>query len=141
MRFLAAWDAAEEADKSGSGGFHLIFFDPDGSQHRHSFVAGNFQQLEKMWEAGQAHIAQLELSTVLLALIETPALFRDRRGLWFLDNVAAAMTLVRGRSGNSDLTPGAYDPSGALCPAGPGLLGVRSEQEQLGRRHQPTRYP
>ena len=41
---------------------------------------------------------------VLFALFEKPALFRDRRGLWFLDNVAAVMTLVRGRSSNSDLT-------------------------------------
>ena len=41
FRFLAASDAAEEADKPGSGGFHLIFFDRDGRQHRHSFVTGN----------------------------------------------------------------------------------------------------
>ena len=30
-------------------------------------------------------------------------LFRHRHGLWFLDNVAAVMTLVRGRSSNADL--------------------------------------
>ena len=41
---------------------------------------------------------------VLFALFDKPALFRDRRGLWFLDNVAAVMTLVRGRSSNPDLT-------------------------------------
>ena len=104
LRFLAASDAAEEADKPGSGGFHLIFFNHDGSQHRHSFVAGNCQQLQRMWAPGQAHIAQLELSMVLFALLEKPAPFRDRRGLWFLDNVAAVMTLVRGRSSNPDLT-------------------------------------
>ena len=104
LRFLAASDAAEEADKPGSGGFHLIFFNHDGSQHRHSFVAGSCQQLQRMWAPGQTHIAQLELSMVLFALFEKPALFRDRRGLWFLDNVAAVMTLVRGRSSNPDLT-------------------------------------
>ena len=53
LRFLAASDAAEEADKPGSGGFHLIFFDHDGSQNRHSFVAGNCQQLQRMWAPGQ----------------------------------------------------------------------------------------
>jgi hypothetical protein len=30
-RFLAASDAAVEADNPGSGGFHLIFFQPDRS--------------------------------------------------------------------------------------------------------------
>ena len=40
---------------------------------------------------------------VLYALVERPDLFRNRRGLWFLDNVAAVMTLVRGRSSNADL--------------------------------------
>ena len=49
------------------------------------------------------HIAQLELSMVLYALVERPDLFRHRHGLWFLDNVAAVMTLVRGRSSNADL--------------------------------------
>ena len=57
-----------------------------------------------MWAPGQTHIAQLELSMVLFALFEKPALFRDRRGLWFLDSVATVMTFVRGRSSNPDLT-------------------------------------
>ena len=48
-RFLAASDAAEEADKPGSGGFHIIFFNHNGNQHRQSFVAGNCQQLQRMW--------------------------------------------------------------------------------------------
>jgi len=37
------------------------------------------------------------------ALTERPDLFRNRQGLWFLDNVNAVMTLVRGRSSNSGL--------------------------------------
>ena len=40
---------------------------------------------------------------VLYALVERRDLFRNRQGLWFLDNVAAVMTLARGRSSNSDL--------------------------------------
>ena len=43
-------------------------------------------------------MAQLELAMVLYALVERPDLFHHRHGLWFLDNVAAVMTLVRGRS-------------------------------------------
>ena len=103
LRFLAASDAAVEADNPGSGGFHLIFFQPDGSQTRLSFVATNCAELQALWQPATTHIAQLELSMVLYALVERPDLFRNRCGLWFLDNVAAVMTLVRGRSSNADL--------------------------------------
>ena len=109
-RFLAASDAAVEADNPGSGGFHLIFFQPDGSQTRLSFVATNCAELQALWQSlaisgnlwqpATTHIAQLELSMVLYALAERSDLFRNRQGLWFLDKV---MTLVRGRSSNSDL--------------------------------------
>ena len=103
LRFLAASDAAVEADNPGSGGFHLIFFQPDGSQTRLSFVATNCPELQSLWQPAETHIAQLELSMVLYALVGRPDLFRHRHGLWFLDNVAAVMTLVRGRSSNADL--------------------------------------
>ena len=134
LRFLAASDAAVEADNPGSGGFHLIFFQPDGSQTRLSFVATNCAELQALWQPAETHIAQLELSMVLYALVERPDLFRHRHGLWFLDNVATVMTLVRGRSRNADLAIAArsFDPLSPVCTASPGLLGVRSEQEQLG---------
>eukprot|EP00435_Cladocopium_sp_Y103_P037804 s1601_g10.t1 len=103
-RFLAASDAAIEEDTGGSGGFHLIFFQSDRSQIRLSFVATNCTELQFQWQPAVTHIAQLELAMVLYALVERPDLFRGRRGLWFLDNVAAVMTLVRGRSTNSDLS-------------------------------------
>ena len=48
LRFLAASDAAVEADNPGSGGFHLIFFQPDGSQTRLSFVATNCTELQTL---------------------------------------------------------------------------------------------
>eukprot|EP00435_Cladocopium_sp_Y103_P057434 s1456_g19.t1 len=88
-RFLAASDAAIEEDTGGSGGFHLIFFQSDSSQIRLSFVATNCTELQFQWQPAVTHIAQLELAMVLYALVERPDLFRGRRGLWFLDNVAA----------------------------------------------------
>ena len=103
LRFWAASDAAVEADNPGSGGFHLTFSQPDGSQIRLSFVATNCAELQSLWQPAETHIAPLELSMVLYALVERPDLFRHRHGLWFLDNVAAIMTLVRGRSSNADL--------------------------------------
>ena len=55
LRFLAASDAAVEADNPGSGGFHLIFFQPDGSQIRHSFVATNCAELQALWQPAETH--------------------------------------------------------------------------------------
>ena len=45
LRLLAASDAAVETDNPGSGGFHFIFFQPDSSQTRLSFVATNCAEL------------------------------------------------------------------------------------------------
>eukprot|EP00435_Cladocopium_sp_Y103_P069918 s1385_g34.t1 len=67
-RFLAASDAAVEEDTGGSGGFHLIFFQPDQSQIRLSFVATNCTELQNQWQPAVTHIAQLELAMVLYAL-------------------------------------------------------------------------
>ena len=57
----------------------------------------------RVWRSHGHQGTQLELSMVLCALIERPDLFRHRHGLWFLDNISAVMTLVRGRSSNSGL--------------------------------------
>ena len=50
-----------------------------------------------------SQIAQLELSMVLLALTSSASTFRAHRGVWFIDNVAASMALIRGRSDSPDL--------------------------------------
>ena len=86
-RFLAASDAAVEADNPGSGGFHLIFFQPDGSQTRLSFVATNCAELQALWR--QPTSPNWNFDMVLYAPVECPHLFRNRQGFWFLDNVAA----------------------------------------------------
>ena len=44
-----------------------------------------------------------ELVQVLFALMARPAQFRGRRGIWFIDNIAALMSLIRGRSPVDDL--------------------------------------
>ena len=40
---------------------------------------------------------------VLYALTARPGAFRDRRGVWMIDNIAALMSLIRGRSDSPDL--------------------------------------
>ena len=101
-RFIAASDAALEAPGKGSGGFLLVWFQ-EQVQQREAFVADIPPQVYALWEPGEHKIAQLELLMVLYGLYARPHAFRHRRGIWFIDNTAALMALIRGRSRNADL--------------------------------------
>ena len=103
LRFIAASDAAEEAPLRGTGGFLLVWQHPRG-QLREGFVAADPERLYSLWGPGEKKIAQLELSMVLFALVSRPNSFRSRRGVWYIDNTAALMCLIRGRSDNPDLS-------------------------------------
>ena len=61
------------------------------------------QAVYDLWEPGDRKIAQLEMVVILQALVCRPHPFRERRGVWFIDNVAVLMTLIRGRSDFPDL--------------------------------------
>lgn len=102
LRFCAASDAALEAPGQGTGGFLLIWYD-QGVEIREAFVADIPPAIYALWEPGTKKIAQLEMMMVLYALVARPAYFRQRRGLWLIDNIAALMCLVRGRSESPDL--------------------------------------
>ena len=102
LRFLAASDAALESPRQGTGGFLIVWHD-DGRQKREAFVSLIPPLVYDLWGPGDKKIAQLELMQVLYALFSRPASFRGRRGLWFIDNTAALMALIRGRSDNADL--------------------------------------
>ena len=49
------------------------------------------------------YIAQLELLAVLVAITEVAGLIRGASSIWFIDNVAALMALVKGSSGSHSL--------------------------------------
>ena len=100
-RFLAASDAAEDVPGCGSGGFHLVWLDP--VEVRESFVSIIDPAIYTCFSAGDHKIAQLELAMVLYALAARAPAFRGRRGYWYIDNVAALMSLIRGRSSSPDL--------------------------------------
>ena len=102
LRFLAASDAALESPGQGTGGFLVVWHD-DHRQQREAFVSLIPPLVYSLWEPGDKKIAQLELLQVLYALFSRPSSFRGRRGLWFIDNTAALMALIRGRSDNADL--------------------------------------
>lgn len=101
-RFCAASDAALEVPRAGSGGFLLVWFGPS-HELREGFVADIPPGVYEMWTPGDRKIAQLELLMVLYALTARPGAFRDRRGVWMIDNIAALMSLIRGRSDSPDL--------------------------------------
>lgn len=102
LRFCVASDAALEIPGQGTGGFLITWFNGQ-SEIREAFVAHIPQEIYHLWEPGTKKIAQLEMMMVLYALVARPAAFRHRRGLWLIDNIAALMCLVRGRSDSPDL--------------------------------------
>ena len=61
------------------------------------------QEMYKLWGKQETYIAQLELLVVLAAMIEFAGQIRHSRGLWFIDNVAALMALVRGKINSQSL--------------------------------------
>ena len=102
QRFCIASDAALEAPRQGTGGFVMVWFTPQG-EHREAFVADIPDAIYNLWSPGDKKIAQLELLMVLYGLLARPECFRHRRGIWFIDNTAALMALIRGRSDSADL--------------------------------------
>ena len=59
--------------------------------------------LYSIWGVRATYIAQLELLAVLVALTEVAGLVRGANTIWFIDNVAALMALVKGSSGSHSL--------------------------------------
>ena len=70
---------------------------------------------------------------VLFALMARPGKFRHCRGLWFIDNTAALMCLVRGRSAQPDLEHMAHLIHVIfVLLANLDLLGIHSIEVKLG---------
>ena len=101
-RFVIASDAALESPRQGTGGFLMVWTN-GFTERREAFVADITLELYELWTPGDRKIAQLELSMVLYALLCRPNTFRNRRGVWYIDNTAALMCLIRGRSREPDL--------------------------------------
>ena len=76
---------------------------PPLEETRESLVADIPAAIYNKWGPGDKKIPQLELAMVLYGLAARAASFRGRRGTWYIDNVAALMALIRGRSENQDL--------------------------------------
>ena len=95
-RFVAASDAASlEIPQQGTRGFLLVFFN-GLVQERLGYPGPHVPDLV-------SGIAQLELLQVLIALVTVPERFCGRSGVWYIDNTAALMSLIKGRSASGDL--------------------------------------
>ena len=92
-QFLGASDAALEQPGQGTGGLLIHFF----PQERVGLVADVLPEVYELWAPGEHKITQLELLMVLMAILSFPEQFRNRRGLWFIDNLAALMAIVNRR--------------------------------------------
>ena len=100
-RFTGASDAAYEKGV-GSGGFLAVFFEHQ-QQLRTGRVVDIPTAVYSYWGEYETYIAQLEMLMILVAMIELAPVMRGRRGIWYIDNVAALMAMVRGRANSPDL--------------------------------------
>ena len=98
-RYLAASDAAQDLPREGSAG--VLFIDPQG--HRRAYVVHIRPEIFDVWSHHEAKIAQLELLTVYMGLAYNASSTRGMHGIWFVDNIAALMSLIRGRGNNEEL--------------------------------------
>ena len=98
-RMFGAADAAQEPTIGGSGGFLLV----TPMKQRLGAVVSINQHVMQLWPDHDIVIAQLELLMILQAILTFPDSFRGCTGFWFCDNIAALMSLVRGRSDNDSL--------------------------------------
>ena len=113
MRFTGASDAAFEKSK-GSGGFLAVCYEPNHRQLRVGRVVDIPLDVYRHWGTHETYIAHLEMLMILVAMIDLAPLLRGRRGVWYIDNVAALMAMVRGRANNADLDKRAEILQGAM---------------------------
>lgn len=98
-RIAAASDAAQDGPESGSGGFLIS----TPSLERVGAVVHIDLSVFALWRTATTKIAQLELLMVLQALLTFLDAFRGATGVFYVDNIAALMSLVRGRSDSHEL--------------------------------------
>ena len=58
------------------------------------------------------------LMMILVAIVELAPVMRGRRGIWYIDNVAALMAMVRGRANSPDVDRMAEILQGAMFALG-----------------------
>ena len=101
-RSITASDAAYE-NGVGSAGFLSVIDPGHPEETRVGRVIALPPSLYKHWGPQTNYIAQLELLAVLTAITQVAGLIRGTSSIWFVDNIAALMALVKGSSGSHSL--------------------------------------
>ena len=98
-RVIVASDASQDSPRQGRAG--LLVSSHDFA--RLGAVIAIDSSVFQLWDDTSTNIAQLELLAVVQALITFSDLFRNAHVVWFVDNVAALMALIKGRSDHEEL--------------------------------------
>eukprot|EP00438_Fugacium_kawagutii_P015959 Skav227096 [mRNA] locus=scaffold199:6515:11398:+ [translate_table: standard] len=98
-RLIVASDASQDQPRQGKAGVLLVA--PTAGRVGAFFVPT--EAVFNLWNAHPVKIAQLELLAVLHGLLAFADHFRSSKVVWFVDNVAALMSLFKGRSDNPEL--------------------------------------
>ena len=98
-RFIIASDAAQDEPRQGSAGALLLF--PSG--FRAALVLRVDSRMFDLWDSHSAKIAQLELCVIVMTIASMASKLRGHHCLWFVDNIASLMSLIRGRSSTLEL--------------------------------------
>ena len=98
-RFVIASDAAQDHPMQGSAG--ALILHPSG--RRDALVLTVDDRLFALWNEHPAKIAQLELCVVAMTIASLASSLRAHHGLWFVDNIASLMSLIKGRSPTPEL--------------------------------------
>ena len=98
-RFVIASDAAQDHPLQGSAG--ALILHPSG--RRDALVLTVDDRLFALWNEHPARIAQLELCVVAMTIASLASSLRAHHGLWFVDNIASLMSLIKGRSPTLEL--------------------------------------
>eukprot|EP00435_Cladocopium_sp_Y103_P036199 s845_g9.t1 len=98
-RLIVASDASQDSPRQGQAGMLLV--------HQQGLRLGTYITINEsvfaLWDDHPTKIAQLELLAVLQGILTFPSHFRDRKVVWWIDNVASLMSLVKGRSDSHEL--------------------------------------
>eukprot|EP00438_Fugacium_kawagutii_P032679 Skav221340 [mRNA] locus=scaffold1845:52003:52989:+ [translate_table: standard] len=98
-RLIVASDASQDQPRQGKAGVLLVA--PQAGRIGAFFVPT--ESVFRLWNSHPVKIAQLELLAVLHGFLTFADSFRSSKVVWFVDNVAALMSLIKGCSDNPEL--------------------------------------
>ena len=103
-RFVGASDAAyKQQAATGTGGYLVVTHIHSPDELRQGGVVHVPEEAYNQWTFDYTCIAQLELAMVFWGFMRSAAALRGSRGFWYIDNTAALMSAVKGRSNQPDL--------------------------------------